>query len=178
MIMTGMRHRASKETARDTSVVVRRPFVPGSLLPFLALMLAGLLILVAVRLQSTASRSALTLQARAADAHVADPPEPADLFIRSVVSRDGDLGWHQLCGAVRSQLSSAALVKTAQDQKAHDAAAGVSLTSAYIGTRPLQQGGTLRFYLLTANWPGGATEHRTYTVHTDTSGCVEDVQAG
>ncbi len=161
--MIGMRQ-AAEETDRRTSVRVGRAFVPRSILPFLALTLAGAIVLTAGRLESTAGKPS-TIR-----------PVPADLFIQSVVSRDGKLGWHQLCAPVRSQLSSAELTKTAQGQKARDAAAAVTLTWAYIATRPIQQGGALRFYLITAHWPGGATDHRTYTVHTDATGCVEDVQ--
>jgi hypothetical protein len=33
----------------------------------------------------------------------ANTPTPADLFMRSVVKRDGNLGWHQLCPALQAQ---------------------------------------------------------------------------
>ena len=129
--------------------------------------LAGLALLITGSAQATASPVTTYRSGRSV---------PADLFIESVVLRDAELGWHQLCPQVKSQLSLAELAATAQAQKRQDAAAGVTLTSRSIERRPLKQGGALSFYLLTARWAGGATDQRVYAVHTDSDGCVNDVQ--
>jgi hypothetical protein len=44
-------------------------------------------------------------------------PVPADLFMQSVVKRDGNLGWHQLCPALQTQEPLAALVSKVEQQR-------------------------------------------------------------
>ncbi len=101
---------------------------------------------------------------------------PADLFIRSVVLRDGALGWKQLCSALRTQLPQDQLSLDAQAQKASDAAQGITLSADFVGARSLPEGGQLRYYLLTAHARQGVVGERTYVVHTGTNGCVTDVR--
>ncbi len=101
---------------------------------------------------------------------------PADLFIRSVVTRDGALGWRQLCHDVQAQVTEVSVREQADAQRAAEAGTGVRLTADFVGTRPASQGGQIRLYLLTAHGPQGVLGQRTYVVHTGAAGCVEDVQ--
>lgn len=101
---------------------------------------------------------------------------PADLFIESVVKGDGSLGWHQLCPSVQSQLPLAELVQQANTLRNDARQNGVTFSSDFIGARPRPAGGNIRVYVVTAHWPNGATQLRTYSVLTQGSGCVEDVQ--
>jgi hypothetical protein len=45
-----------------------------------------------------------------------------------------------------------------------------------MSAHPRQGGGAQRVYVVTAHWPNGTTQTRTFTVLTQSSGCVEDVQ--
>ena len=101
---------------------------------------------------------------------------PADLFIQSVVKGDGSLGWHQLCPSVQSQLPLAELAQQADALRNDARHYGVTFTSDFIGARPRPAGGSLRVYVVTAHWPNGSTQPRTYSVLTQQSGCVEDIQ--
>jgi|GraSoi_2013_60cm_1033757.scaffolds.fasta_scaffold75809_1 hypothetical protein len=101
---------------------------------------------------------------------------PADRFIQSIVTDDGALGWHQLCPDIQARLSIDALVQQANAQRAAVAQQHVRLTMKFVGTQPQQGGGEQRVYLLTAYWPNGMSQQRTFTVLTQPSGCVEDVQ--
>jgi hypothetical protein len=109
-----------------------------------------------------------------ATAHTAQL-RPADLFIQSIVKDDGALGWHQLCPGLQAQIPQAALVQQANAQRTAAAQRGLKLSSDFIGARRQPSGGELRVYVLTAHWPNGTTQQRTYSVLTQTSGCVEDV---
>src|SRR5436853_7718652 len=44
-------------------------------------------------------------------------PVPADLFMQSVVKRDGQLGWQQLCPALQAQLPLSTLTSQLQQQR-------------------------------------------------------------
>jgi hypothetical protein len=101
---------------------------------------------------------------------------PADLFIQSVVQDDGALGWRQLCPDLQAQLSQSTLVQDADAQRRAFEQHGVRLTANFISARPQTAGGQLRLYRLTAHWSDGSTQQRTYTVFTQASGCVADVQ--
>jgi hypothetical protein len=104
------------------------------------------------------------------------PPQPADLFMHSIVTEDGALGWHQLCPSLQAQLSMNALVQQAQAQRTTLAQYGVWLTEKFVGTQSQGDGGVSHIYVVTAHWPSGTTQTRTYIVLTQPSGCVEDVQ--
>lgn len=103
------------------------------------------------------------------------PLQPADRFMQSIVTDDGALGWHQLCASLQAQLPLGVLVKQANAQRMALAQQGVWLTAAFVGTQPQQDGGVSHVYVVTAHWPGGTTQTRTFTVLTQPSGCVEDV---
>lgn len=103
--------------------------------------------------------------------------QPADQFMRSVVTQDGTLGWRQLCPTLQTVLPLNTLVQQANVQRADLAQQGVRLTVAPVGTRPQKDGGVTHGYVVTAHWPNGATQTRTYNVRTQPSGCVEDVQS-
>jgi hypothetical protein len=101
---------------------------------------------------------------------------PADRFIQSIVTDDGALGWHQLCPNIQARLSLDALVQQANAERAAVTQQHVRMTMKFVGTQPQQGGGEQRVYLLTAYWPSGMSQQRTFTVLTQPSGCVEDVQ--
>lgn len=103
-------------------------------------------------------------------------PVPADLFMQSVVKRDADLGWHQLCPALQAQLPLEMLRQQTAEQRATETKLGVTLSMDYIGTRPQASGGEVRLYLLTGHRRDGLVGQRIYAIQTQASGCVEDVQ--
>jgi hypothetical protein len=102
--------------------------------------------------------------------------QPADQFMRSLVTEDGALGWRQLCPNIQAQLPQDALVQQADAMRAAAAREGVWLTMESVGTSSQSGGGALHVYRVTMHWPNGATQQRTYSVLTLSSGCVEDVQ--
>jgi hypothetical protein len=103
-------------------------------------------------------------------------PAPADLFMQSVVQRDGSLGWHQLCPALQSQVPLALLANQVQQQRLAEDQQGLRLTVDYIGAHAQPQGGQIRLYVVTAHRPNGWVGLRTYMVYTQASGCVQDVK--
>lgn len=105
----------------------------------------------------------------------ANAPIPADMFMQSVVNRDGNLGWHQLCPALQAQEPLSALASQVQQQRHAEAAQGLTLAVDYIGAHSQPEGGQIRLYVVTAHRPNGWVEQRTYIVNTQASGCVEDV---
>jgi hypothetical protein len=116
-------------------------------------------------------------------AHVAPGPSgsgasatPADRFMQSIVSGDGSLGWHQLCPTIQSQLPLHALEQQATAQHKAMAQQGMWLTSTPVGTHSQPDGGVAHVYVVTAHWHSGVTQSTTFTVSTQRSGCVEDVQ--
>ena len=106
----------------------------------------------------------------------ANTPVPADVFMQSVVKRDGGLGWHQLCPALQAEVPLALMTNQAKTQLISESGRGMTLTVDYIGAHSRSQGGQIRFYVVTAHRSGGWVGMRTYIVSTQASGCVEDVQ--
>jgi hypothetical protein len=102
--------------------------------------------------------------------------QPADQFMRSIVTQDGTLGWRQLCPSLQTVLPLNTMVQQANVQRAGLAQQSVRLTVAPVGTRPQKDGGVTHEYVVTAHWPNGAIQTRTYNVLTQPSGCVEDVE--
>jgi hypothetical protein len=107
----------------------------------------------------------------------ATPASPADRFIRSIVIGDGALGWRQLCPSVQAELPLNVIEQQANAQRLAMAKQGVWLTSKPVGTHPQHDGGVTHVYMVTAHWRSGATQSLTFTVFTQSSGCVEDVQS-
>ena len=105
----------------------------------------------------------------------AQAPAPADLFMQSVVKRDGQLGWKQLCAPLQAQVSLSALTSQLQQQRSAETGQGLTLTVDYVGIHARPEGGQVRFYVVTAHRPDGWVGQRTYIVWTQVSGCVEDV---
>src|SRR5947209_20526592 len=58
----------------------------------------------------------------------ATTPSPADLFMQSVVRRDGNLGWHQLCPALQAQEPLPVLAKQVEQQRIAESGEGLTLT--------------------------------------------------
>ncbi len=104
------------------------------------------------------------------------PLVPADVFMQSVVRRDGELGWHQLCPALQRQVPLAQLRSQVEAQRISESKQGLNLTVDYVGAHPRSQGGEIRFYVVTAHWSDGRVEQRTYIVQAEASGCVENVE--
>ncbi len=102
-------------------------------------------------------------------------PVPADLFMQSVVQRDGNLGWHQLCPALQAQEPLSVLASQVQQQRSAESGQGLAFTVDYVGAHARPQGGQIRLYVVTARRPNGWVGQRTYIVYTQASGCVEDV---
>jgi hypothetical protein len=107
---------------------------------------------------------------------VATAPTRADLFMRSVLIRDGQLGWQQLCPELQAQIPQIMLIRQADAQRASDLSQGVTLTMQPLGAYPLAQKGVLHLYLLTAHGPHDFEAQRAYLVRTRVGGCVADVQ--
>jgi hypothetical protein len=106
----------------------------------------------------------------------ANTPAPADLFMQSVVKRDGALGWHQLCPAMQAQLPLSTLVSQVEGQRVAESGQGLTLVVDYVGAHPQPQGGQIRVYVVTAHRSNGWVGQRTYIVYTQASGCVGDVK--
>jgi hypothetical protein len=102
--------------------------------------------------------------------------QPADQFMQSVVTQDGALGWRQLCPSLQTLLRLDTMVQQTNVQRADLAQQSVRLTVAPVGARLQKDGGIMHVYMVTAQWPSGATQTNTYNVLTQPSGCVEDVQ--
>lgn len=104
------------------------------------------------------------------------PPTQATLFMQSVVTRDGALGWHQLCPDVQALLPQTVLIREANTQHAADLRQGVTLSMQPLATRSLEKGEKLYLYLVTARKPDGWEAQRVYMVRTRNGGCVKDVK--
>src|SRR5258708_8067201 len=102
--------------------------------------------------------------------------QPADQFMHSLVTEDGALGWRQLCPNIQAQLPQDGLVPPANAMRPTAARAGVWLTVGSIGTHSQPDGEALHVYRVTMPCPTGTRQQRTYSVLTQSSGCVEDVQ--
>jgi hypothetical protein len=112
---------------------------------------------------------------RGVDAVRANAPAPADLFMQSIASEDGDLGWQQLCPALQDQLPRAVLEQQASAQRTFQLQQGVTLSVEHVGDRPRPSGGEIRFYVATAHRSDGSTGQKTYVIQTQANGCVESV---
>jgi hypothetical protein len=104
------------------------------------------------------------------------PATPADRFMQSVVARDGELGWRQLCPALQGQLPLEQVRDQALAQRLAEAGRAPKLTVDPVGARARPTGGKLHIYVVTARHPDGHIEQKTYTVQTAESGCVEKVE--
>lgn len=132
---------------------------------------------VAAMLYVRAQGSAVTARTPAYGAHAPfAPTQPADWFIQSIVTEDGALGWHQLCPDIQAQLPENVLVQQANTMHAEAAREGVWPTVEPMGTSTQSGGGVIHTYRVTVHWPNGATQQQTFSVLTQPSGCVEDVQ--
>ena len=105
----------------------------------------------------------------------ADPPAPADLFMQSVATEDGGLGWSQLCPDLQTLLPRDALEQQTEMQRTTQSQMGVTLRIDHVGDRARPTGGEIRFYVATAHAMDGSTGQKTYVVKTHASGCVESV---
>lgn len=141
-------------------------------------------LLMAALTLSAAVATIMVARAAASSPRLAAPAAPpaarearaADTFIQSVVANDGALGWRQLCPSVQTHVPEATVVQQANTQRGYAAAHGLTLSAAFVGASPQSHGGQIRLYVLTAHWPNGTTEQRTYTILTAAPGCVSDVK--
>jgi hypothetical protein len=103
-------------------------------------------------------------------------PSPADLFIQSIVTEDGALGWQQLCPSLQQEVPRYVLQDMATTQRAISSAQGVALTVEHIADRARPGGGEIRFYLGTLRAADGSQGQKTYIITTQANGCVDNVQ--
>jgi hypothetical protein len=101
---------------------------------------------------------------------------PADLFMQSIASEDGDLGWNQLCPSLQQELPRETLEQLTATQRSLASEKGVSLTVEHVGDRPRPNGGEIRFYIATLHSGDGAVGQKTYVITTQATGCVESIQ--
>jgi hypothetical protein len=101
---------------------------------------------------------------------------PADLFMQSIATEDGALGWNQLCPAVQVKLPREQLEQQTEKLRTSHLQTGVTLTINHIGDWPRTGGGQIRVYVATDHTADGATGQKTYVLQTQANGCVESVQ--
>jgi hypothetical protein len=106
----------------------------------------------------------------------ANAPLPADLFMQSVATEDGALGWQQLCPALQQQLPRDGLAQQTLQLRTSQQQAGETLTIEHVGDRPRPTGGEIRVYVATAHAADGSGGQKAYVVLTQSSGCVESVE--
>lgn len=103
-------------------------------------------------------------------------PTPADLFMQSVLTQNGALGWNQLCPDLQAQIPKTELILEANSQHASNLSQHVTLSMESLGVHSLAKGDQFHLYLVTARKPDGWESQRIYAVMTQGNGCVEDVQ--
>jgi hypothetical protein len=101
---------------------------------------------------------------------------PADLFMQSIVTEDGDLGWNQLCPSLQQQTPREALQEVTATQRMTASERGITLTVERVGDRPRLNGGEIRFYIATLHTDDGAIGQKTYVISTEASGCVGAIE--
>jgi hypothetical protein len=132
--------------------------------------LSGLLVGFSAVLAIVLHFTSASLPVRAA----AEPP--ADTFMHSVASRDGRLGWQQLCAGAQGELPVDVLVQRTDALRVADAAAGISVRISFVGADPRPEGGERRTYLATAWQLGEPLTQKTFVVRTQADGCVEALE--
>ena len=113
---------------------------------------------------------------RGADVVRATSSAPADLFMQSISTEDGDMGWKQLCPSLQQQLPRDTLQQLTATQRSIASERGLTLTVEHVGDRPRPEGGEIRFYIATLHTEDGAIGQKTYVITTQASGCVESIQ--
>ncbi len=101
---------------------------------------------------------------------------PADKFMQSIATEDGGLGWSQLCPGLQDQVPRAVFERQSLVQRSLQTDPGMTLTIQHVGDAPRPTGGEIRFYVATARGTDGSTGQKTYTLKTQSSGCVESVE--
>jgi len=102
---------------------------------------------------------------------------PADAFMQSVATRDGRLGWQQLCPEAQAALPLSELVQQTDALRAADQATGYNVSMTFMKSLPRPEGGERRLYLATARRAGSSELiQRTFVVRTQSNGCVEGVE--
>src|SRR5258708_12636842 len=94
---------------------------------------------------------------------------PADLFMQSVATEDGGLGWSQLCPDLQVQLPRTVLEQQTQLQRTTQGQMGVALKIDHVGDRPQPTGGEIRFNSATALSTASSTCPNTYLAQPPTS---------
>jgi hypothetical protein len=107
--------------------------------------------------------------------HFGNVSAPADLFMESVVTRDVNLGWHQLCPALQAQVPLGALSNQIRQQRITEVKEGLTMTLDYVGAHARPQGGQIRVYVVVAHRPNGWVAQRTYIISTQAGGCVDNI---
>jgi hypothetical protein len=95
----------------------------------------------------------------------------------SVATRDGALGWQQLCPSARANLPLGELLQAADAGRYADASTGTQVSMQLISSLPRPEGGERRVYVATARQPGvEQVLQRTFVVRTQANGCVEGLE--
>ena len=81
----------------------------------------------------------------------------------------------QLCPDVQAVLPLTVLDEQTASLRALDASSGISVSVRFVAAQTRTGGGEARVYLATAHWPDGTTMDRTFTLTTQSNGCVEDI---
>ena len=113
---------------------------------------------------------------RGAGAVRASSSTPADLFMQSIATENGALGWNQLCPSLQQQMPRETLVRVTETQRIFAARSGIALTVEHVGDRARPNGGQIRIYIATLHTEDGAIGQKTYVITTQASGCVESIQ--
>jgi hypothetical protein len=102
---------------------------------------------------------------------------PADAFMTAVATRDGALGWQQLCPSARAELPLALLIQEAAAVRTADASTGTQVSMELVSSLPRPEGGERRVYIATARRPGVQQQlQKTFVVRTQANGCVEALE--
>ncbi len=174
MSSCGLRNRASKDLSGQSGHSIHRVkiLVLLALVLLAAVIVPTILYLHAQGSVAASEKSAHDVQAQSAPLQT----QYADRFMQSIVTDDGALGWRQLCPNIQAQLPMNELVQQANEQRAALQQNSIRLSKQFISTAPRQGGGWVHTYIVTAHWPDNSMQQRTYTVYTQSSGCVDDVQ--
>jgi hypothetical protein len=146
------------------------------LLPGIALAVAAAASVTVILTGNATAAAVVGLFAMPAGGLPGHGPPPADLFMESVVRRDGSLGWHQLCPGTQRQVSEESVRKVADAQRAAEAGEGLRLKAQPVRSVARPHGGETRYYMVTAQRADGWAGRRLYIVQTGPGGCVEDVE--
>jgi hypothetical protein len=119
--------------------------------------------------------SVALLQAPSAEPQPA-PAIPADIFMHAIETRDGELGWRQLCPPVQAEIPLAQVIQVTAAARAADAKVGLTLSVDFVSAQDRPAGGQVRTYHAIARRADGQADEKMFVVQTQASGCVEAIE--